>query len=86
MDKQKIRKAEFVQALLEFYKGQVKNPIGLTGMEYESKDNEEYVVVSFGYAKKRFSVRGDNEQGILEDFLRFMGDFNSYAWEFDDEI
>lgn len=74
-------KADFVEELKEFYIKVVGNIEEITDMSYiAGEDGSEYVYVSWGDSQKRFSVWGDNNQGILKDFVRFLNNFSEYSW------
>lgn len=75
-----MQKADFVEELWRFYKDVVGNPAGITDMSYIEEDDDEYVYVSWGDSQKRFSVWGDNNQGILKDFVSFLNNFSEYSW------
>lgn len=75
-------KQDFINELKVLYMDKGKNSIGMTDMQYQRTSGGEYVVVWFGNSKKRFSIYCDNEQGILIDFAKFLGNFNDFEWEF----
>lgn len=70
-------KALFVRQLWKFYRTKAANTRQIKNMYYKN----EYVVVEFNNGKKSFSVDGDNKDGILIDFVRFLMNFDSYEWE-----
>lgn len=77
-------KANFVEELKNFYINVVGNQELISDMHYSKEVREgtdyEYVYVTFTCGQKRFSVWGDNNQGILMDFIRFLKNFDQYKW------
>lgn len=76
-------KEEFVRELTKFYKEKVNNVIGIEDLKYRVVDGKEFVYVFFpSGGVKRFCIDGDNNQGILVDFTRFIKNQQDYAWLF----
>lgn len=77
-----MSKGLFVESLKDFYKHVVGNQEGIDDMTYiEDEYENEWVYVSFGrYSQKRFSVNGDNNQGILKDFVNFLNHKDRFEW------
>ena len=74
-------KASFVEELWQFYKNVVGNELEIVDMTYVTDGALEYVYVTFGAgSQKRFSVWGDNRQGILADFGKFIARYDDYPW------
>lgn len=79
-----MSKEDFVEELKEFYMNVVGNQECIVDMHYETENGREYVYVSYvgsgRFEQKRFSVWGDNEQGILIDFAKFLQNTDAYPW------
>lgn len=73
-------KKKFVEDLFRLYVNG-GNQENISNMTYVKDGKEEYVLVDFGTnAYKRFSVWGDNPQGILIDFTNFLSNIDEYDW------
>lgn len=73
-------KRDFVKKLFELYVAG-GNQEGIQDMAYVKDSNSEYVVVKFDETSaKKFSVLGDNPQGILIDFAKFLSNMDAYDW------
>lgn len=83
ISKDSNKKADFVDQLCNFYKTSVNTTLDIDYMKYVEVGGHEWVYVVFksGSAKK-FSVWGDNNQGILIDFVHFIQNFKQYDWIF----
>lgn len=78
-----MSKADFVEELKNFYMNVIGNPEGIEDLRYIEfpQIDREYVYVLWrSGAQQRFSVWGDNEQGITKDFFRFLDNHDHYGW------
>ena len=75
-----LNKFDFVQSLLEFYLECVGNPEQVADMSYVQNGGEWIYVTFESGDQKRFCVNGDSNQGILQDFCKFLRYFDDYEW------
>lgn len=77
---EKLRKAHFVEKLEEFYMVQAGNGLDVKSIEY-IYDGDEKLKVTFETGVKYVWINFDGKEAILKDFVRFLNNFNDYAWE-----
>lgn len=77
-----MSKADFVEELSNFYINCVGNPIGIESLSYfKDSNNDEWIYVHCaGGSEKRVNVSGDSNNGMLIDFMNFLGNRDSFRW------